>query len=127
LRIDGKSAELFGCSTSLLELHYVQKLHGRREILEGGEDDDDDDDGKEEEEEGGGEATSLLPARIIIKIPILNDTDKLGCRRCAHNSLDNYIHARPNLRVKRRRRIERIERSITIVKNNIGNPCPEAI
>jgi hypothetical protein len=71
LRIDGKSAELFGCSTSLLELHYVQKLRGRREILEGGEDDNDDDDGEEEEEEGGGEATSLLPARIIIKNAIM--------------------------------------------------------
>jgi len=65
LRINGSSAELW-LQYFALELHYVQKLRGRREILEGGEDDD-----EEEEEEGGGEATSLLPARIIIKNAIM--------------------------------------------------------
>ncbi len=64
LRINGKSAELW-LQYFALELHYVQKLRGRREILEGGEDDE------EEEEEGGAEATSLLPAQIIIKNAIV--------------------------------------------------------
>jgi hypothetical protein len=61
LRIDGKRAHSsLAAVTSLLESHYVRKLRGRREILEGGEDDEDEEE-EEEEEEGGGEATSLPP------------------------------------------------------------------
>ena len=37
--------------TSLLESHYVRKLRGRREILEGGEDDEDEEEEEEEEDD----------------------------------------------------------------------------
>ena len=67
LRINGTSAELW-LQYFALELHYVQKLRGRRVILELGGGGDGDGVGENDEEVAdGGEETSLLPARIILK------------------------------------------------------------
>jgi len=65
LRVNRKSGDLW-LQYFALELHYVQKLRGRREILEDGvassssEDDSDDEGGK-------GMSSSLLPSQIIFK------------------------------------------------------------
>jgi U3 small nucleolar RNA-associated protein 6 len=65
LRINKCSGELW-IQYFTLELHYVQKLHGRREILTNNKNDEE---GEEEEEKGSRDGnnndTELLPLRVI--------------------------------------------------------------
>mmetsp|Transcript_20083 Transcript_20083/g.43581 ORF Transcript_20083/g.43581 Transcript_20083/m.43581 type:complete len:765 (+) Transcript_20083:204-2498(+) len=72
LRINKTSVDLWLQYFSL-ELHYVQKLRGRREILGNGGD-------EEDEEEGEKISASLLPSQIIFKNAIKAISDDIQFR-----------------------------------------------
>lgn len=107
LRINGKTSQELWLQYFALELHYVQKLRGRREILEGAKakDDASDEDGNEDSEGERGKVTSvsnsmLLPSQIIYKNAIKSIPDNIQfrlrfietCRQFPQTSeLERYI------------------------------------
>eukprot|EP01082_Thalassiosira_pseudonana_P006858 g15074.t1 g15074 contig21:491999-494559(-) len=107
LRINGKTSQELWLQYFALEMHYVQKLRGRREILEGAKakDDASDEDGDEDSEGERGKVTSvsnsmLLPSQIIYKNAIKSIPDNIQfrlrfietCRQFPQTSeLERYI------------------------------------
>ena len=88
LRINGKSSQELWLQYFALELHYVQKLRGRREILELGLNKDglplEENDGSEENDQGNRgvqlPSTLLLPSQIIFKNAIKAIPDNIQFR-----------------------------------------------
>ena len=90
LRINGKNSQELWLQYFALELHYVQKLRGRREILELGLNKDglpleDDSEGSDEENDQGKRgvqlpSTLLLPSQIIFKNAIKAIPDNIQFR-----------------------------------------------
>ena len=83
IRINGKTSQELWIQYFALELHYVIKLLGRKEILEGGASSDESDD---DEDNKGGDTptritnTKLLPCQIIYKNAIKSIPDSLSFR-----------------------------------------------
>ncbi len=88
LRINGKTSQELWLQYFALELHYVQKLRGRREILELGLNKDGlplEDEGSDEENDQGKRgiqlpSTLLLPSQIIFKNAIKSIPDNIQFR-----------------------------------------------